>query len=110
MLKHLLLPFIFCALPVVLYGQISSDHPKNNNVIDTTDKTDLIDIARNVFKIQSKRTPDTAGRRIYFSILPVSSADAGPDRMLLTSTTAGFYLGPPKTTYLSNVNFTPYLN
>ncbi len=79
-------------------------------MIDTTDKTDLIDVARNVFKIQSKRTPDTAGKRVYFSILPVSSADAGPDRMLLTSTTAGFYLGPPKTTYLSNVNFTPYLN
>ncbi|PJJ84595.1 BamA/TamA family outer membrane protein [Mucilaginibacter auburnensis] len=109
MLKHILI-FIFCAAPVTLYAQISSDHPKNKNVIDTANKTDLIDIGRDVFKIQSQRTPDTAGKRIYFSILPVSSADAGPNRMLLTSTTAGFYLGSPRTTYLSNVNFTPYLN
>ncbi|MFD2145695.1 hypothetical protein [Mucilaginibacter antarcticus] len=30
--------------------------------------------------------------------------------MLVTSTTAGFYLGSKKTTYLSSLNFTPYLN
>nr|WP_294794758.1 BamA/TamA family outer membrane protein [uncultured Mucilaginibacter sp.] len=89
---------------------MTSDHPKNKNIIDTTDKTDIIDIGRDLFNIRSKRTPDTAGKKIYFSILPVSSADAGPDRMLLTSTTGSFYLGSPQTTYISNVNFTPYLN
>lgn len=30
--------------------------------------------------------------------------------MLITSTTAGFYLGDQHTTYLSSINFTPYLN
>jgi hypothetical protein len=73
---------------------MTSNHPKNNNIIDTAGKTDLIDIGRDVFNIHSKRAPDTAGKKIYFSILPVSSADAGPDRMLLTSTTAAFYLKP----------------
>jgi hypothetical protein len=109
MIRYLLLFFLF-AFPYLLFAQMSSDHPKNKNVIDTTGKTDLIDVARDIFKIQSKRTPDTAGKKIYFSILPVSSADAGPDRVLVTSTTAGFYLGSPQTTYISNVNFTPYLN
>ena len=109
MLKYPLL-ILLCTLPMLLFGQISSDHPKNNNIIDTANKTDLIDIARDVFNIQSKRTPDTAGKRIYFSILPVSSSSAGPNRMLITSTTAGFYLGNPQTTYITNINFTPYLN
>lgn len=109
MLKQLLL-FILFAFPLIVSAQISSDHPKNNNVIDTVNKTDLIDIARNVFKIQSKRAADTAGKKIYFSILPVSSSNAGADRVLITSTTAGFYLGDPRTTYLSNINFTPYFN
>lgn len=109
MLKYLFL-FLLSALPVVLFAQMSSDHPKNKNIIDTAGKTDLIDIGRDLFNIRSKRTPDTAGKRIYFSILPVSSSNAGPDRMLLTSTTASFYLGTPQTTYISNVNFTPYLN
>lgn len=109
MLKYLLL-IIFISLPAILFAQMTSDHPKNNNIIDTANKTDLIDIARDVFNIRSNRTPDTAGKKIYFSILPVSSTDGGPGRMLITSTTAGFYLGNPQTTYISNVNFTPYLN
>ena len=109
MLKYLI-PYFLCALPGVLFAQISSEHPKNKNIIDTANKTDLIDITRYVFNISSRRTPDTAGKKIYFSILPVSSQDGGPGRMLITSTTAGFYLGNPQTTYISNVNFTPYLN
>jgi hypothetical protein len=76
---------------------------------DTVRQKDLIDIARSLVKIKSR--PDTAkNKKLYFSILPVSSSMQGPGKALITSTTAGFYLGDKSTTNLSSVSFTPYFN
>lgn len=82
----------------------------NNQVRDTAMKKDLIDIAKSIFTIKPKPRPDTGEKRIYFSALPIGANVPGGGRALITSTSAGFYLGNRKRTNISNVTFTPYTN
>lgn len=82
----------------------------NNEVRDTADKRDLIDIAKTLFKIKSKPNLRTSPKKVYFSALPIGANVPGGGRALITSTSAGFYLGERKTTDISNITFTPYWN
>jgi hypothetical protein len=82
----------------------------NNRIPDTANKKDLIDIAKSLFKIKYSLKPDTGEKKIYFSALPIGASVPGGGRALITSTSAGFYLGPRKTTNISNITFTPYWN
>lgn len=85
--------------------------PQKAVVQDTARQTDLIDLAKDLFHISPKKMREERGKRIYFSILPVSSAaPGGSGRVLITSTTAAVYLGPKKTTNISSVTFAPYWN
>lgn len=103
-----LLPILICCLlPCFLMAQTPVD-TTNLKDIDTTGQKDLIDIANHLFKFKPRKYTKNQ-KRVYFSILPVSSAVPG-GKALVTSTTAGFYLGPKKDTYLSSVTFAPYLN
>lgn len=105
MYKSLLL-FCFLTIPLALHAQKAIDPSKQ---IDTTGKRDLIDIGKSFFHIQNKI--DTSKKhKLYFSILPLSSAVPGGGRAIFTATTAGFYLGERSTTYLSTVTFAPYFN
>lgn len=106
MVKNLLI-VIFCLLPVLLMAQ--NDTSKINSP-DTVEKKDLIDIAGSLFHIKSRPISDKEKKKFYFSIFPISSSGLSDGHMLITSTTAGFYLGDQHTTYLSSINFTPYLN
>jgi len=81
----------------------------NNVDIDTTGQKDLIDIARALLKDKPRKYPKEK-KQIYFSFLPISTAVPGTSKALVTSTTAGFYLGDRKTTYISSVTFAPYFN
>jgi len=81
-----------------------------NIIVDTIGQRDLIDVVRPIFTTKPRRETDTKKKQIYFSILPISSSVPGGSKALVTSTTAGFYLGDRKTTYLSSVNFAPYFN
>lgn len=82
----------------------------NNEVRDTAIKTDLIDIAKSVFNIKKPTVSAPTDKKIRFSLLPIGGNVPGGGRALVTSTNAGFYLGDKKTTYASNVTFTPYWN
>ncbi|WP_428328844.1 hypothetical protein [Mucilaginibacter sp.] len=102
--------FLICLinlLPIALVAQNPID--KNTN-IDTTGQKDLIDIGRSILKDKPREDQFQEKKRIYFSILPISTSIPGGGTALVTSTTAGIYLGDPKTTYLSSVSFTPYFN
>jgi hypothetical protein len=77
---------------------------------DTTGKRDLIDIARELFKSQARPLSFEDKKTVYFSFLPISTAIPGGGTALVTSTTAGMYLGDRKSTYLSTISFTPYFN
>lgn len=78
---------------------------------DTARQTDLIDIAKSIFQIHPHKVRAERGKRVYFSLLPTGgTAPGGTGRALVTSTTAGMYLGPEKTTSLSTATFAPYWN
>ena len=85
--------------------------PENKTIKDTSLQRDLIDIAKELLHIRVKDATEVRGKKVYFSLLPFSSAvPGGSGRALITSTTAGAYLGPRKTTNISSATFTPYWN
>ncbi len=77
---------------------------------DTSKLYDLIDVGKRLLHIQPKKKESSPGKTIYFSVLPFSTQVPGGGTALVTSTTAGFYLGDRKDTYMSRVTFTPYWN
>jgi len=77
---------------------------------DTSKLLDIIDIGKRWLHISSIKRPDSTGKMIYFSVLPFSTQVPGGGSAIVTSTTAGFYLGDRKDTYMSKVTFTPYWN
>lgn len=77
---------------------------------DTSVQRDLIDIGRKLLKLNPPQQKDSTGQKVYFSLLPFSTSVPGGGHALITSTTAGFYLGDRADTHLSRVNFTPYTN
>src|SRR6185437_11094932 len=107
MFKVLLLTILVFP-PLLLLAQTPVD-TTNIVDVDTTGQKDLIDVARTFFKFKP-RPNNQERKQVYFSILPISSAVPGGSKALVTSTTAGFYLGERKTTYLSGVTFAPYFN
>ncbi len=106
-----LLPiFLFLSLAVTAQDA-STIIPENKTIKDTSLQRDLIDIAKGLLHIRIKDATEINGKKIYFSLLPFSSVvPGGSGRALITSTTAGTYLGPRKTTNISSATFTPYWN
>lgn len=76
---------------------------------DTTNQTDLIDIAKSLFHIKPTDTTGKMHRKVFFSFLPTTSSIAGGGRALVTSTNAAFYLGNKSNTSLSSATFVPYV-
>src|ERR1700761_222813 len=107
-MKKLLLLCILCLPPCLLLAQTPVD-TTNIVDVDTTGQRDLIDIFRPLFTL-IPRSKKRARKEVYFSFLPISSSVPGGSKAIVTSTTAGFYLGDRKTTYISSVTFAPYFN
>ena len=108
-MNKILLLLLFClAFPLILKAQ----DPVRDTIkdIDTTGQKDLLDIGTKLFKFKPRKYSREKKKQIYFSILPISSNVPGASKALVTSTTAGFYLGPRNDTYLSSVTFAPYFN
>lgn len=103
-LRNGLIGLLYCALTNSVSAQQNPVRP------DTTEKRDLIDVAKDVFHIRPNRIRKKEGQRVYYSVLPLSSSIPGGGRALITSTNAGFYLGNRSNTYLSGVTFAPYFN
>ncbi len=76
----------------------------------TRRQVDLIDIAKSSFHIRPKTVRSQGDKKVYFSVLPSTGVPDGSGRALVTSTNAGIYLGPRKTTNLSSAIFAPYWN
>ena len=113
MQQALVFGIIMCCLaPVLCRAQDATNTiPKQSEVKDTSRQTDLIDIAKGLFRINLKKPRMQGEKKIYFSILPVPGAvPGGAGQALVTSTTAGTYLGLQSNTNLSTVTFAPYWN
>ena len=106
-----LLPISLCLSLSANAQDASTIIPENKTIKDTSLQRDLIDIAKALLHIRIKDATEIRGKKVYFSLLPFSSAvPGGAGRALITSTTAGTYLGPRKTTNISSATFTPYWN
>jgi hypothetical protein len=106
------LPVLFlCVFPGLLAAQNSERKTYTiQNKRDTiVRKKDLIDVFRSLYDIKPRSDTDRK-KKLYFSFLPVSSSIVGPGKALITSTTAGFYMGEKASTNLSSISFTPYFN
>jgi hypothetical protein len=77
---------------------------------DTSGQRDIIGVISKAFNIHIKKPPKVDGKRVYYSLIPIGSSVPGGGTALITATTAGFYLGPRKTTNLSSVTFSPSTN
>lgn len=111
--KYVLI-LLLCAAPLFALSQRKKLKQKPKTAMelieDTTQKVDVIDIVKSKFQFKPKSIKRSPGKKVYFSLLPVSSAVPGGGKALITSTSAGFYLGNRRNTFLSNVTFSPYLN
>jgi len=107
-MSKIFIVLFFCLMPCLLMAQTPVD-TTNNVDIDTTGQKDLLDFGRKILKLKP-RSNTREKKEVYFSILPISTSVPGGSNAIVTSTTAGFYLGPRKTTYLSSVTFAPYFN
>jgi hypothetical protein len=94
---------------VFLMGAIRAFTQSDLKPRDTTAKKDVLGIIKGIFHINTMRAPGSNRKKVYYSFLPVSSDVPGAGIALVTSTTAGFYLGDNKTTSLSTVTFSPYV-
>jgi hypothetical protein len=72
-------------------------------------KRDVIGIIKGVFHSNVNKGQQPTSRKVYYSFLPISSEVPGGGIALVTSTTAGFYLGDRVSTSLSAVTFSPYI-
>jgi hypothetical protein len=99
--------FVLMALPVQVSAQQIA---ANNDDVDTTNKRDLIDVFQSTFKFTPQQIKRRGKKKVYFSLVPTSSAVPGGGKALITSTSAGFYLGSRRNTFLSTVTFIPYIN
>jgi hypothetical protein len=106
----LILLFLF---PCLVFAQTPGSiiPQKAVEVKDTARQTDLIDIAKQLINIKSKKIKVERDKKFYFTFLPFgTTVPGGTGTALITSTTAGVYLGPRKTTNISSATFTPYWN
>jgi len=76
---------------------------------DTIGQKDLIEVFLDITKIHIKKRARVKGKKVYYSLLPFGTIPRG-GTALVTTTSAGFYLGDRKHTYLSNVTFSPSTN
>src|SRR6476469_5628555 len=81
--------FILLASPIQAGAQ---QIPVNNDDVDTTNKRDLIDVFQSTFKYTPQQIKKRGKKKVYFSLVPTSSAVPGGGKALITSTSAGFYL------------------
>lgn len=105
--KFIIVVLLLSLKPFGSWSQNIQQDTANLN-LDTTGKVDIIDVIKSNFNFKEKKLKRSPGKKVYFSLLPVSLPRGG--RALITSTSAGFYLGNRRNTYLSNVVFSPYLN
>jgi hypothetical protein len=110
-LRRLLRTILFCIISQSLAAQKAPDLiPQNNDMKDTSQEKDLLDVYKMWFKLPPKSKNPHPEKKVYFTLDPLANAPTSSGNALVTSTTANIYLGPESTTYLSTVNFAPYTN
>jgi hypothetical protein len=100
----------FWSLSVLAQNPTGTLVPPDKLDVDTSGKRDIIGVGMKLFKIHLKKPKREKGQMVYYSIIPLGQSIAGGGEALITSTNAAFSLGDPKSTFLSNVTFSPSTN
>ena len=107
-MKKIFVAIIIILSPVLLLAQAPVDTA--NITVDTTGQRDLLDIGNRLLNLKPRKYDKHQKKQFYFSVLPLSTNVPGGSKALVTSTAAGFYLGPRDKTYISTITFAPYFN
>jgi hypothetical protein len=94
---------LICTIPIMAFAQINSRNQ------DTTGKRDIFGFLQSLWHKNKVATTGKKEKKVYYSFFPVSSAVPGAGIALITTTTAGFYLGDQGNTSLSTIVFSPYI-
>lgn len=109
--NRVLLIVLFCVIYCVAQAQRPANEIEISEYnVDTLAQRDLIDIGKRLLKIKPPKDADSEGKNVYFSFLPFSTTVPGDGSALITTTTAGFYLGDRENTHMSRATFAPYTN
>lgn len=96
-------------LTSVLFTTASSQQGQ----IDTsvTKQKDVIDVVLKIFKINPAKSDSTRqNKKVQFSLVPTGGASPGGGAAIVTALNAAFYTGPPSTTSLSTITFSPWFS
>ncbi len=98
------LTFVF----ILLISWDTLGQSRDTTIVNPGDK-DIIDFVRKVVHLKTKSDTTKKGT-VYYSIMPSSSSNISGKSLIVSSINAAFYLGDPKSTYLSSIYFVPYTN
>src|SRR5580692_10096517 len=90
-------------LPAIVFAQAKFQEP------DSVKKQDVIGLFKTVFHKNAYTPTPRNYKKISYSFFPVSADVPGAGIALVTTTTAGFYLGDEKTSSLSTIVFSPFI-
>ena len=100
---------LFISVVILSLAALSANAQDMAPPKETAEQKDLIDIVKKAFHIREKKIIKKSDKKVYYSFLPFSTQVPGGGNALVTSTTAGFYLGDRKKTSLSTATFFPYI-
>lgn len=100
-MKQAIICFSFLLASSALLSQ-----SRDSTIVRPEDK-DIIDLITNKIRIKEKAHNPKRGR-VYYSVIPSPSSNIGAKTMIVSAINAAFYVGDPKTTYISSIYFVPY--
>jgi hypothetical protein len=95
--KHAIIFFLLSIMSVCAWSQNKNQELSLFPIIDTARKVDIIDVVKSNFQFTPKTLKRSTGKKVYFSLLPVSIPRGG--KAVITSTSAGFFLGKRQNTF-----------
>lgn len=104
-LRSILISFLL--LMLLIHDGATQNPDVTNDSIQA--RKDLIDIGRQVLKLDKKQRKNENEKKVFFSLMPASGGSS-ENGVTLSSVNAAFYLGEPKNTNLSNIAFYPTTN
>jgi hypothetical protein len=106
-LKHQTIRFVLLAL-LAIPRPASSHQNRDTTDVAQSDK-DIVGLIKPLLHLKNKNSIPEKGI-VYFSVMPSTNSTLGGSQVIVSSINAAFYLGAPKSTYISSVYFVPYTN
>ena len=106
----------FCKKSLIIFFSLFIFTKINSQQGVTIDSTitkqkDLIDVAVKILKINpGKADSSRQKKKVHFSLVPTGASSPGGGTAIVTALNASFFTGPPGSTSLSTVTFSPWFS